>query len=268
MTASVAQTCTSSAVPSLHTLEATIVGDIGGARYGVYLRIRYVGGDTTYRLGLRDGAPVDERNPTLQVGRQQDTPTPTWDATGGTVTVDAGGLGGTVDATLTSSDSGHPTSSVSGRWQCSAPPPVRASPPAQKLAFSGAVSGGFTGPRSPQGAHFAAATCSSSGSAFNLTVIGAPDDALPRIFSITVIGYHGPGTYREHVAGATVSIELIPGYGDSDTRSWALPEPASESVTITAGERSGSVDATLVSAPPGSPDVTVTGTWSCAPSNP
>jgi hypothetical protein len=262
MVTTTAESCTDSFTQQLHTLDATIVGPVAGAPYGVYLRIRYVGGDSTYRLGQTDSSPTDPRDVTLQVGRQQNTPTPTWDAVSGTVTVDSTGEGGTIAAVLRSSAADHPTTTVSGQWRCSAAAPTGSAPAAQHLRLTGALSGGFAGPHLPQAARFARASCS-TGSAFNLTVIGSPDD-LPKIFSITVVGYHGPGTYREHVDGSTVSVELIPGYGDADTRSWALPEPPTVAVGVDAGEHSGSVDAELVAAPPGSPNVHVTGTWACA----
>lgn len=261
MTRSTAESCTGSFTPQLHTLDATIVGNVGDAPYGVYLRIRYVGGDNTYRLDQSGGAPSDPRNVTLQVGRQQSTPTPTWDAQSGTVTVDASGLGGTVNAVLTSSADGHPTSPVSGRWRCSAAAPTKPAPVAQHLAITGAITGSFAGPHAPQAAWFARASCS-TGSAFNFTLIGSPDD-LPRIFQITIVGYHGAGPYQEGQNGARISVELIPGYGDADTRSWALPEPATVNVSVDQGEHSGRVDAELVSSPPGSPDVHVSGAWAC-----
>lgn len=261
MTQSTTESCTGAFTEHLHTLDATIVGAVGDAQYGVYLRIRYVGGDSTYRFGQSHGAPIDERNVTLQVGRQLNTPTPTWDAQSGTVTVDPDGLGGTVQAVLQSSADGHPTTPANGRWRCSAAAPTRPAPTAQHLVISGAIAGVFAGPHTPEAAWFARAGCSTV-SAFNFTLIGSPDD-LPRIFSITIVGYHGPGAYQEGVHGATVSVELIPGYGDPDPRSWALPEPATVSVSVDQGEHSGRVDAELVSAPPGSPDVHVGGAWAC-----
>lgn len=261
MTATTSESCTGAYVDRLHTLDATIVGPIGDATYGVYLRIRYVGGDSTYHLGGTGGVPADPRGATLQVGRQLNSPTPSWDAQSGTVTVDADGLGGRVDATLVSSDPGHATTAMTGRWRCSAPAPTKAAPPRQGLVFSGAVSGGFAGPHRAEAAWFAAATCSVSGGVFFFQLIGSPDD-LPRILSITVVGYRGPGTYREKVDGATVSVELIPGYGEADTRGWALPEPAVVTVVVDRGERSGSVDARLVPAGAGG-DVRVGGRWAC-----
>ena len=262
MVTTTAESCTGSFTQQLHTLDATIVGPVSGSPWGVYLRIRYVGGDSTYHFGQGDSGPTDPRDVTLQVGRQQDTPTPTWDAVSGTVTVDATGEAGTMAAVLRSSAADHPTTTVTGQWRCSAAAPTGTAPAMQHLRLTGAVNGGFAGPHVPQAGHFAKATCS-SGSAFNLTVIGSPDD-LPKIFSITVVGYHGPGAYAERVNGATISVELLPGYGDADTRSWALPEPASVTVTVDSGQHTGSVDAALVPTPPGSAGVHVAGRWACA----
>jgi hypothetical protein len=261
MTTATSESCTGSLTQQLHTLDVTIVGPAAGAAYGVYLRIRYVGGDSTYRLGQAGGSPIDPRDVTLQVGRQQSTPTPTWDARSGTVTVDSSGDGGAVDAVLQSSATGHPTTTLTGSWRCSTPAPTGSAPAVQHLRFSGAVTGGFAGPHLAQAAWFARASCS-TGSVFNLTVIGSPDD-LPKVLSITVVGYHGPGAYHERVNGATISVDLSPGYGDPDTRGWALPEPAAVDVGVDTGEHSGSVDAELASAPPGSPNVHVAGTWAC-----
>jgi hypothetical protein len=130
------------------------------------------------------------------------------------------------------------------------------------VALTGEVAGRFAAPRLPEAAYFASARCSTSAAGFNFLLIGSPDQ-LPKILQINVVHYHGPDQYQEGTAGAAISVELIPGYGDPDARAWALPEPARVVLGIDPGEHSGTVEAVLVSTAVGAGDVHVSGRWAC-----
>lgn len=143
-------------------------------------------------------------------------------------------------------------------------PATTASGTPEDLTFSGAVSGRMTSGRKG-GVYF----CGKLGQRFVADPIEGDVGGTPMDFSVTIgDGYKGPGTYestRELTPGsgyAAITVGLT--HAGSNTKEFVNGTGAN-TVVLDAGERSGTVSATLVATGKGKGTVHVTGSWRCPP---
>lgn len=138
-------------------------------------------------------------------------------------------------------------------------PPQEIAPWAENLTFTGAINGEThaTLPDSGATVNTCASGAASNAGDFDATLYLPSGDGPPIQLGLLVLHYRGPGTYTD------TAVRIYVQYPPTNIQGWSNVAEDRATLTVNPDERSGVLDARLSPFRPGTPPVTVTGSWSC-----
>jgi hypothetical protein len=261
--------CSGKVSGSQHFFEVGFMVSLAGKVYRVHLSQRYFEAPATKPI---DGSVVaatlssaDYKAPSPAAGASGEATGVRYTARSGTLTVNAGGESGGVDAILAStSPAGN--EHMAGQWTCQTRLSETTDKPVQvDLSFTGGVTGRMTSAAPDPVTGKVTATCRERSVAHINSlqlVIAGPVNGQWWTLTIKVNGngtsnaseaipFTGPGRYQ----GDYNQIALDPGIANPNLSSWtnnvfgtpnaAAPGTVAETIDVDPGETSGGIDATL-----------------------